>query len=344
MLQMSPALPVARLTAGPSLLAGLGARLDELNDRCGVQVTQRRLWQQTWYDIHPGADVWGVWVTTGNSLDAALVLNETAGPDGGRDIRALCPRGDDRLVPAVTTGAAGRELAGALAGSLRTRRTPWSLSLGPAPQGDVFLARLQPLLPGSQIMAGAPIPLVDPAVTRDACAHGANQLCLSTNMQRNLRKAQNRLAADGCVSRTETLRDAPGIESWLERLWRLRCDRDAVVGRGHHDPGGTLERFWDLSLRAHARLGQVELSMLHVDGRLAAYVLALTEPAAYRVLEGRFDSTLARYNPGRLLEADVVRRVVCRGGRHLDWMNGVAPEKLVAATTLEATQWLHAAG
>ncbi len=72
-------------------------------------------------------------------------------------------------------------------------------------------------------------------------------------------------------------------------------------------------------------------------------MLALDEPAVYRVLEGRCDSDLARYSPGRLLEARVVCRAVCGQGRLLDWMNGVAPDKLVAATELQRTSWIVAA-
>ncbi len=333
-----------RLTAGPDVFRLSPQALDDLYNRCGVQLTQRRLWQQTWLEIHPGADVWSASVTAGGRMEGVLVLHETVGPNGERVVRGLCPRANDRLVPAVASSAAGRELARTVASALMDDGRRWSLSLGPVPLSDPFLGELQHVLPGSELVAGVSIPQVDPAATRDLCADGSNDLCLSTNLQRNLRKADNRLATDGRSARIEVVRNARSIESWLGRAWKLRCDRDAFVGRSYPDPSGALQHFWRQSLSAHAHLDVVELSLLHIDQHLAAYVVALIEPGAYRVLEGRFDSTLARYNPGRLLEADMVRRVACREGRLIDWMNGVAPEKLVAATTLEPTQWLHAAG
>lgn len=343
MQQLFDALP-GDLTVGPDVFGRTGRAMDDLYARCGVQLTQRRLWQQMWLDINPRAHVWSVSVTAGGRMDGVLVLHETVGATGERVVRGLCPRGDDRLVPAVASLEAGRVLARTLAAALGTSTRPWSLCLGPAPLSDMFLGELHGAMPGSRLVPGASIPLVDPAATRDLCSGGSNDLCLTTNLQRNLRKAANRLAADGRSARIDVVRDTRGIESWLRRAWRLRCERDAFVGRPHRDANGALHCFWRESLRAHAHLGVVELSLLHVDRHLAAYLVALTEPGAYRVLEGRFDSALARYNPGRVLEADVVRRVACREGRQVDWMNGVAPEKLVAATTLEQTQWLHAEG
>jgi hypothetical protein len=334
-----------RLTAGPDVFQVCQHAMDDLHSRCGVELTQRRLWQQTWLDLHPDAHVWCASVMAGGRMEGVLVLHETVGPEGERFVRALCPRGDDRLSPAVTSPAAARELARTAAAALMNgdgRR--WRLLLGPAPAPDPLLGELHDILSGSELLAGASIPQVDPAVTRQSCADGRNDLCLSPNLQRNLRKSVNRLAADGRSAHIDVVSDAEGIESWLDRAWTLRCDRDAFVGRSHADPRRELELFWRRSLRAHADLGVVELSLLHIDEHLAAYVVALDEPEAYRVLEGRFNSALARYYPGRLLEADMVRRVACRGGRPVDWMNGVAPEKLVAATTLEPTQWLHAAG
>lgn len=329
------------LTVGPDVLDRLGPQLDNLNQRCGVQVTQRRLWQQSWLDINPSANVWAASVTVGGRLDAALVLHETLSADGVRMVQALSPRGGDRLLPAIASEEAGFELARTIEQGLRARSDPWSLSLGPVPESDSFLDQLHARLPNSRLLAGDAIPMVDPTAN---CAGvwGSDCPCLSTNMQRNLRKARNRLATDGFLAHFDTVGDPGGIDQWLERVWELRCERDDFAGRRHLDPEGKVKQFWVNSLRAQAEVGAVELSLLHIGERLAAYVLALTDESTFRVLEGRFNSQLARYNPGRLLEADVVCRSVCQGGRSLDWMNAVAPEKLVAATSAHGTRWLRA--
>lgn len=330
-----------RVTAGPHLLHDLGERLDELNRLCGVQTTQRRLWLQTWLDINPGATIWAASVSTADRLVAALVLHETTEAQDVRVIRALCPRGDDRLVPAVAHRDAGDELARTVAREVLGRRDSWFLSLGPVPDSDPFLQRLQTHLPGSRLVPGRAIPLVLPA-TNHYCSADSPCPRLAANMQRNLRKARNRLAADGLAEDVRVITDPQEMSTWLGRIWQLRCDRDAFVGRLRPDPGVREQRFWHNSLSAHSLRGGVELSLLHIGGQLAAYVLALTDETTCRVLEGRFVDEFARFNPGRLLEAHVVRRAVCDDGRRLDWMNGVAPEKLVAATSLESTSWLYA--
>jgi hypothetical protein len=61
-------------------------------------------------------------------------------------------------------------------------------------------------------------------------------------------------------------------------------------------------------------------------------VLGVQDGNRYGVMEGRFVTALARYAPGRLLEAAVLERVA-QDERYvgLDWMTGVAPETLLAA-------------
>jgi CelD/BcsL family acetyltransferase involved in cellulose biosynthesis len=81
----------------------------------------------------------------------------------------------------------------------------------------------------------------------------------------------------------------------------------------------------------------LELTTLTLDGDLAAYVLGIDDGPWYRVLDGRFDADYARYAPGRLLEAAVLQRVLAAGVSGVDWMTGVAPESLIAATTLQPT-------
>ena len=77
----------------------------------------------------------------------------------------------------------------------------------------------------------------------------------------------------------------------------------------------------------------LELATLVVDGELAAYVLGIPDGGWYRVLDGRIDDALARYAPGRLLEAAVVERALARGDRGVDWMTSIAPEALLAANS-----------
>ena len=279
----------------------------------------------------------------GGELDAAVLLEGAPDDQGRLQLRALSPRGNDRAVLAATGPEAARRLAGALAGTLARSTDRWVLSLGPVPVGDVFLDELARRLPYAVVETAEAIPLVEPPPASHSCSDPSDCSNLSVNMRRNLRKGINRLGTDGRACDVRFVRSLTELDRWLDPIWQLRCRRDEFVGRSYSDPSGRTELFWRHSLRIHAALDELELGLLEIDGELAAYVLALDDRTAYRVLEGRFDSHLARYSPGKLLEADVVRRSACLAGRPVDWMNGVAPHKLVAATAVQRTRWLHAA-
>ena len=48
----------------------------------------------------------------------------------------------------------------------------------------------------------------------------------------------------------------------------------------------------------HAARGELEVATLRLDGHLAAYVVALADPPAYRVFDGRFAPSGGRTPPG----------------------------------------------
>ncbi len=75
---------------------------------------------------------------------------------------------------------------------------------------------------------------------------------------------------------------------------------------------------------------------MRLDGQLAAYVVALLDRRTYRVFDGRMDTRFADYSPGRLIEAAALDRAL-RDPRFtvLDWMSGVAAEKLLTANSAE---------
>ncbi len=291
-----PRLLSAHVLPGPEVLEGLGDTLDRLERRCRAPVVQRRTWLQAWLEVAPPTSVQTVVVTSAERLEAALVLHESALPDGPRLVQPLCPRGDERLVVSRTTEVAERLLAVELAGALRARRDRWVLRLGPLVDSGAFCDQIARSLPGSLVREGAPIPLVTPPVARRCSAGGCP--CLSSNMQRKLRKARNRLAADGAVLTERVVRNARDLTEELPWLWQVRCARDARAGRLDPDPDGHLQCFWRESLLRHARAGLVELSLLEVDGRLAAYVLALDEPAVYGCWRAAATATSPGTAPG----------------------------------------------
>jgi hypothetical protein len=338
-------LTLAHVRHDGGALRSLGPDLDALLQRCAAPMTSRRPWLQAWLDCERDVPLRVTTSTTpSGALAAALLLVEEVDDEGRLRLRTASPRANDRAMTVAADRAAARRLAGCLRDELQREQGRWVLELGPVPVGDLVLEELARVLPHAVLSRGDDIPLVHPADSTHECTDPSDCTNLSVNMRRNLRKARNRLLLDGRRHEVRLLRSAEEVQASLDAVWRVRCARDAFVGRPHLDPDGREERFWRHSLLVLAELGMLELAMLEIDGELAAYVLALDDDAAYRVLEGRFDSSLARYNPGKLLEAEAVRRTTCLGRRAVDWMNGVAPHKLVAATGVETTQWLHAAG
>ena len=122
-------------------------------------------------------------------------------------------------------------------------------------------------------------------------------------MRRTLRKAANRLAADGRTVRTRFTCDAAEILGLLPQLEQVHRQRDHVHGRISDLDDAVRHRAWRHRVRKLTDVGVLELATLDIDGELAAYTLGVVDGPVYRLLEGRFVTGWARYSPGRLLEA-----------------------------------------
>lgn len=216
-------------------------------------------------------------------------------------------------------------------GELLVSRSPDSdICLGPLPL-DETTQRLVAVLPSTAVIeATRPIPVVRRAESAQAGGY------LTHGLRRTLRKACNRMAADG-VSAEITFLYEPGSILELAPLMAAahqRRDHDHGLASYLDTEVGT--RLWHERLRLLAEAGDVELALLHLDGALAAYVIGLIDPPAYRVLEGRFVTEWARYSPGRVLESTVLQRFLDDDTYDvLDWMTGVAPDSLLAANDEE---------
>jgi CelD/BcsL family acetyltransferase involved in cellulose biosynthesis len=106
--------------------------------------------------------------------------------------------------------------------------------------------------------------------------------------------------------------------------------RDHDTGRPSDLDDPVTRGLWRDLLVRHCRNGQVELAMLRFDGVVAGYVIALLDGESYRVFDGHFDTRFGRYSPGRVIEAAAIERVINDPVlREVDWMSGVAPEKIL---------------
>lgn len=324
---------------GREALAAVAAPYDALVRRTGGPLTARSPWLQAWAGAHPGYEPWTLVVREDGSdrlvAAAALGRREVA---GRLDVAPLgFGRNDRARLPAVDGEAAGL-LADLLVGELGALDVPWTLRVEQLPVDDPVAAALAARLPFSAVLPGGDVPHVRmlPEVETPE-AH------LTKNMRTSLRKAANRLASDGHrleLARTST---PDGVLAQLDEVAVVHRDRDRAQGRQSDLDSDEGASFWRDVLETHAARGEVELTTLRAEGALVAYVLAFLDGNAYRVFDGRFSSEWARYSPGRSVEVSALGRAMADPRfTVLDWMNSVAPDKLVAANGVEPTQHLVA--
>ncbi len=101
---------------------------------------------------------------------------------------------------------------------------------------------------------------------------------------------------------------------------------------------------WRDLILAHTVGDQIEVATLGIDGAIVAYVVGITDGRTYRVFDGHFDTNWARYSPGRLIEHAVLQQLISDDRYDsVDWMLGVAPEKILVATGARSALALTAA-
>jgi hypothetical protein len=235
--------------------------------------------------------------------------------------------------PFGTTRFAARDLfsahllARSIVDQLAAMPGPWTLTLDNLDDNDLVGQLLMGLLPNANSSPVASVPYVDLAAFR-------NGVDLYThNMRRQLRKAENRLATDGLRPEIQFARTEPEIRLLLPQLDRIHIERDHAAGRSSDLDNPTVRELWQQLILAHTVGDQIEIATLGIDGAIVAYVVGIRDDKTYRVFDGHFDTNWARYSPGRLIEHAVLQQLVAEHRyESVDWMIGVAPEKILVAT------------
>lgn len=303
-------------------VTALGPELDALAAGCGAPLTARPAWSlatqaspfhRPWALLASdarGTPVGGVTLMD-DAFDPAAVRTTLAGTDGGHRGAIL-----------TSDPAVAHTLGEALRRCLEERPSPVAVILGPLPAGcpvvDAFASGLCP----SRQDAHDEIPVI----------RRGNGTYQTPGVGRALRKAVNRLRSDGRRTTTRFTRDAGDIFALLPQLEQVHRHRDHAHGRASSLDDLAQRRTWRRRLRALTVAGNLELAILCIDGELAAYTLGVQDGSAFRLLEGRFVTSFARYSPGRLLETEVVERALAHQlVTTFDWMTAVAPESLLGS-------------
>jgi hypothetical protein len=315
---------------GEQAVAEIRQRLDDLALSVGAPITARCPWLMARIGSDPAVRPWAVLLSgRDGQLRAAAVLLDVPAEEGW--LTELAGGGDGhRAALLARDDHAGELLVRTLGELLVSRSSDSEICLGPLPL-DEMTQRLVAVLPSTAVIeAPRPIPVVRRAESTQAGGY------LTHGLRRTLRKACNRMAADGVSAEITFIYDPRSILELAPLMAAAHQRRDHDHGLASYLDTEAGSRLWHGRLRRLAEAGDVELAVLHLDGALAAYVIGLVDPPAYRVLEGRFVTEWARYSPGRVLESTVLQRFLDDGSYDvLDWMTGVAPDSLLAANDEE---------
>jgi hypothetical protein len=313
------------LLRGPSLMRVLRDELPRHAGRWQVPLTMRTGWLTATLMARIDQQPWAVGLRGPNGQLRGVIALADEVDASGRLVTTLL--GTDRVHRGAVLAddePAAYELGAHLEAALLQRPRLGAVHLGPLPAED---PRVRALAAGIGVAVAVPVEPV-PVVRRAGCLAADH---LSAGTRRTLRKAANRLRADRLTTSIDVVTDRATIRGWLPELVRHHQARDHAHGRESAVDDPTGAAVWHH--RAEALLDeQLELALLTIDGELAAYVLGVPDGAAYRLIDGRFVGTWARYAPGRLLETAVLQRVLDDPRLdHLDWMTAVAPETLLAS-------------
>ena len=315
-------------------LRALEPALDALQRAAGIPVTARLAWWRA--ALRADRDIVPLLLALrgpGGTLTAAALV-ALRDQDGERRITSVRPHTDDVWdVAAVSAGARHTVLAGLVRYAARLS-CPWRLTLTGLRDGEEA-TWLAGQLPDGRVLPAPPVP---------AIGFSQDEVPLGPGIRSGLDRSGHRIRQHAL---TETIR----FEREPDRLADLRDEIEAVHLARDHDAGrvsdlddGAGVAFWRSVYDGHAARGELEVATLRLDGHLAAYVVALADPPAYRVFDGRFAPKWRPYSPGRRLEVAVVEHARRRSFPELDWMSSVAPEKLVASTRDDPRWAVIAAG
>ncbi len=316
-----------------SVVPQLGVLHTDLN----VPVMARTRWLETWASVYDDWTPKTVLVRERKSgrIEAAALLahrkdglsTEVVAMGHGTVACTRFPSRSDR---------ASKVLAKAISDSVDDFGT-WKLHVQQLPEGDLVAKLLAQQLPNAEISPDLWVPQVE---------FGDNPKLgefLSRNMRRQIRKAWNRLETDGHQVEMQVARTEFEIMEILQQLEEIHVDRDHSTGRDSDLDDPKTRELWRKLVLAHAAGGQVEVSSMLIDDVIAGFVIGIIDDDAYRVFDGHFNSEYQRYSPGRIIESAVLERAMVDARfRNLDWMAGVAAEKILTSNHSESRMQLVA--
>ena len=221
-------------------------------------------------------------------------------------------------------------LAGAIATTLRELDGVWSLDLEQIHDMDPTLQYLAEELDHAQLLPELRIPRVV-----FSTAHHIDDI-LTKSKRKQLRRATRRIENDELDMTIGFDRGRAITSDLIDEVEEVHVSRDRDARRNSDLDRPAEREFWRRVVEAANGDWEIEIASLRLDGQLAAYVVAILDGDVYRVYDGRMSTTFQDYSPGRLVEAAALSRAISDPRfAVLDWMSGIAAEKLLTTNMAE---------
>lgn len=271
-----------------------GPVLEELCVEVGAPITARVPWLTCWARQHVDWQSFVVMVWQADMLMAAAMLARRRVRGLLRVIMLGQGQSDHARLP-CREPAAAQCLADGIVAALHRSRRPWIVQLARLPDGDPVLAALTSRLRGCRVQPGTPNSFVRFAPGADL------RPLVGAETSGIIAPAGQRLVRENVHRTVQRLTDVDEVAALLPVLAEVRSARDIQLGRrsDHLDPA--VREFWFEVLTLLANRGELEVTSVRLNGRLAAYAVALLDPPAYRLWDTRIQPELSDYAPGYLL-------------------------------------------
>ncbi|MCA1780338.1 MAG: GNAT family N-acetyltransferase [Xanthomonadaceae bacterium] len=146
---------------------------------------------------------------------------------------------------------------------------------------------------------------------------------LSSHFRANLRRRRRKLEGLGEVRAERCSDSAERVEAGIElerQGWKGRA------GTAIAQDVATCGFYTDLA-RSFGAQGKLALWALYLDERLIAFQFGLEHQGSYALLKPAYDESLARYSPGQLLMAEVLRDAISRRLNRFEFLGEDMPWK-----------------
>ncbi len=233
--------------------------------------------------------------------------------------------------------AAAKALARAVVDALNGASEAWAMDLEQIPDHDPTLTHLSEALDNGQLLPELRVPRVV-----FATAHNAEEV-LSKSKRKQLRRARNKIEQAGLDMVIAFDRGRAISSELLDEVESVHISRDRHARRNSDLDRPAEREFWRRVVEGGNEDWEVEIATLRFNGELAAYAVAILDGDTYRIYDGRMSTEWQQYSPGRLVEAAALARAMSdQRFTVLDWMSGIAAEKLLTTNFAESRMRLVA--